>query len=285
MIEEVWPRRRQDSRLDRLMLYTKLMPGFCNICGHWTIFKTRHENFREHVRCIRCRSVNRYRQITEVLLALALQTGYRRAGLLSLRDLPSGITIWNTETTRALHEHLSKRLGTNYTASEFLDPALPSGTVRDGVLHADIQNAHFADDSFDYILSSDVMEHVPDVGKALRETYRVLKPGGAHIFTAPFYRHRFSTERRAEMGDGGDIRHLMKPWYHLDPVRPEGVLCFNVFGMELLVQMEEAGFEPALLNVHSTRRGILGDVGFVFVARKVMDPVHRRDLIFPETAA
>ncbi len=43
----------------------------------------------------------------------------------------------------------------------------------------------FADHSFDMVYSSHVLEHIPDRSKALREIYRVLKPGGVHFCVVP----------------------------------------------------------------------------------------------------
>lgn len=40
----------------------------------------------------------------------------------------------------------------------------------------------FPDNSFDVITCVDVLEHVPDLGKVLKEIYRVLKPGGTFCF-------------------------------------------------------------------------------------------------------
>lgn len=280
MIESVWPHTGPIARVDRLLHRIRRYPGFCNLCGRITVFTVKDPNFREHMPCARCRSVNRYRQIVAVLLRQAL--GDRASRFASIRDLPRHLVVWNTETTRALHKKLAAHLGATYTASEYVEPGLKSGTVVDGVLHVDMQRTHFADESIDYVLSSDVMEHIPFYLDALRETYRILRFGGAHIFTAPFYHHRFTVERRAVMREDGSLDHRLKPWFHGDPLRPEGVLCYNVFAPELLVELERIGYEVQLLRVHDPVLGVLGNNGFIIVARKVADPSHGRDLIFPE---
>lgn len=50
----------------------------------------------------------------------------------------------------------------------------------------DIINIPQPDSSFDVILCSEVLEHVPDPLKVLDEFARLLKPGGKLIITAPF---------------------------------------------------------------------------------------------------
>lgn len=42
------------------------------------------------------------------------------------------------------------------------------------------------DNTFDAIICNHVMEHIPDYNKALREFFRVLKPGGFTIIQAPY---------------------------------------------------------------------------------------------------
>jgi SAM-dependent methyltransferase len=43
----------------------------------------------------------------------------------------------------------------------------------------------FANATFATVLSNSVVEHIPDIDATLRETHRVLKPGGLFVFTTP----------------------------------------------------------------------------------------------------
>lgn len=47
------------------------------------------------------------------------------------------------------------------------------------------ENLPFADQTFDMVYSSHVLEHIPDRTKALNEIYRVLKVGGIHFCVVP----------------------------------------------------------------------------------------------------
>ncbi len=46
---------------------------------------------------------------------------------------------------------------------------------------ADAENLEFADESFDLVYSHGVLHHTPDTTRAIREIYRVLRPGGRAI--------------------------------------------------------------------------------------------------------
>jgi SAM-dependent methyltransferase len=47
------------------------------------------------------------------------------------------------------------------------------------VLEADAEELPFDDASFDVVYSNGVLHHTPDIGRAIREARRVLKPGGS----------------------------------------------------------------------------------------------------------
>lgn len=68
------------------------------------------------------------------------------------------------------------------------DEALQTGSWDNTKLDiiSDITDIPVEDKSFDVILCTEVLEHLPDAVKALNEFNRILKPGGLLLLTAPF---------------------------------------------------------------------------------------------------
>jgi SAM-dependent methyltransferase len=86
-------------------------------------------------------------------------------------------------------------------------PAGGSGTAVNG----DATALPFADSSFDRIIASEVLEHVPDDGVALRELARVLRPGGTLAVTVPAWLAErvcwaLTEEYHAPFVEGGHVR-------------------------------------------------------------------------------
>lgn len=71
-----------------------------------------------------------------------------------------------------------------------VDPVGTWNTRHFPVLHYDGTHIPFGDGEFDRVFSSNVLEHVQDVAALLRDTRRVLKPGGiaVHIVPSPAWR-------------------------------------------------------------------------------------------------
>lgn len=57
------------------------------------------------------------------------------------------------------------------------------GGVR--IVRSDIKRMPFRDGFFDYIVCSEVLEHVPDPAETIKEMYRVLRLGGVVLITTP----------------------------------------------------------------------------------------------------
>lgn len=69
-------------------------------------------------------------------------------------------------------------------AAMILEGQAPDGATLDCV-RADALQLPFDDDTFDRIIASEVMEHIPDDEAAMRELHRVVKPGGIVAVTVP----------------------------------------------------------------------------------------------------
>lgn len=83
----------------------------------------------------------------------------------------------------APEKQLASRIGSCRPARYVKGDLVPS---REGVEKMDVTDVPYAAASFDWVLCNHVLEHVPDDAKALRELFRVLKPGGTAILQTPF---------------------------------------------------------------------------------------------------
>ena len=86
----------------------------------------------------------------------------------------------------------------------------PAGTVA-ATVNGDGTRLPFPDDTFDRIICSEVMEHIPDDAAAARELARVLKPGGTIAVTVPTWLPEkvcwaLSDEYHAPFVPGGHVR-------------------------------------------------------------------------------
>ena len=102
-----------------------------------------------------------------------------------------------------------------YTAGAMRDAGEIAPTLSFSATNGDATRLPFADDSFDRIIASEVMEHVPDDIAALSELARVLRPGGTIAITVPAELPericwRLSDEYHAPKSVGGHVRIYSK---------------------------------------------------------------------------
>ncbi|MGD0277731.1 MAG: class I SAM-dependent methyltransferase [Smithella sp.] len=95
---------------------------------------------------------------------------------------------------------------------------------------ADITKLPFADASFDCVICSEVLEHIPDHEKAMKELDRILKPQGTLVVSVP----RFFTERicwfiswQYHNEEGGHIRIYKKKQLR-EMLTRQGFKCWKI---------------------------------------------------------
>ncbi|MBT8273726.1 MAG: methyltransferase domain-containing protein [Bacteroidia bacterium] len=97
---------------------------------------------------------------------------------------------------------------------------------------ADICDLPFKDDEFDIIFCNHVLEHIPDDTRAMKELYRVLKPGGYGIFQIP---QDLSRETTFEDDSITDRRERAKIFGQYDHVR--------IYGRDYFDKLRSVGFK------------------------------------------
>lgn len=85
-----------------------------------------------------------------------------------------------------------------------------------GSINADALHLPFDDGSFDRVIASEVLEHIPDDQGAMHELARVLRPGGTIAVTVPAWLPErvcwlLADEYHAPKAQGGHVR-IYKEW-------------------------------------------------------------------------
>lgn len=107
--------------------------------------------------------------------------------------------------------------------------ALPARRVRHP--DVDMQALPFPDQTFDLVVHSDTLEHLPDPRAGLAECRRVLRTGGACAFTVPIIVARL-TRSRANL----------PPSYHGTTADGDGYVVHTEFGADAWRVVLAAGF-------------------------------------------
>ena len=217
-----------------------LWPG---LIAEWQLTPdwARWMNEREGSRCARCGSSRRNGQLAAAIVAVAnARCGTEARHLKALFALPRARQLDIAEINSAgnLHRYLARSTGLKYSEFGSRSPQLPS---------EDLLRLSYADASFDLVVTADTLEHVPDLDRALRETRRVLRPGGAHVFSVPVVWDR-ATRQRAVL-EGGALMHRLPPSFHgaAGDAQPD-FLVFHEFGGDVLARIGDAGFDVELLR-------------------------------------
>jgi len=213
-------------------------------------------NWRESLICPGCGLNNRLR-LTYHIINILLSDFFNAS-------------VYITEQMTSFYNIL-KKINPKIVGSEFLGKEVPLGSVNDsGIRNEDFTNLTFHDEQFDYIISLEVLEHIHDYKKALKESFRTLKSNGKFLFTVPFNKNSKKNIIRAKFNKDGTITHILPPEYHDNPLsRNENCLCYYHFGWELLDDLKNVGFKEAYtIFIYSKEYGYLGEEQIFFIATK-----------------
>ena len=248
----------------------------CPVCGHdatplydFPDVAVRREHrvgiLRETLQCRSCFTSMRQRTLALGLLDYINNRLHRN--LLSIAEMGAagfdGLTILDTDNFSATSQLL--RAAPGYVRCSYL-PTIPFGCdIETGYFNIDLQRIDFPDESYDVVLSSDVMEHVRDCDAAHSEILRILKPGGAYLFNVPFDETLIENLQLVDTSTDQDI-FLCKPHIHGDVLSTDGILAYRVFGRELITKLELLGFTVYFHRIEKPSAGVFG--GDLFVAKK-----------------
>lgn len=157
----------------------------------------------------------------------------------------------------------------NYLASLYY-PDTEYGTIVDGFRNENLESQTFADESFDLVITQDVMEHVYHPDRVFYEIARTLATGGAHIFTVPMINKYAKTEVWATLNSDGTPNFLHSPEYHGNPVNPYGSPVTMHWGCDIIDYIYVAsGLDTQIISLYDKHLGMMGEYNEVLITRKV----------------
>lgn len=221
----------------RPVLSEKLMTEW-NLNADWKDLFNR----RDGEICIACGGPIRGRQMGSALvnwINRTLGANFQNIRAAFRDSRARSLKIAEINSCGGIHKILNSLKNVHYSEFEPQDKA---------IRHENLLALSYEDESFDIVLHSDTLEHVPDIDRALSEIMRVLKPGGAMIFSVPIVRDGRETLVRAKLENGG-IRHYCAPSYHGGSYQQTNqyLVCYE-FGEDFIDLLKRHGFRVELLE-------------------------------------
>jgi SAM-dependent methyltransferase len=133
-----------------------------------------------------------------------------------------------------------------------------------GTIDIDISQINHPDNMFDALLCCHVLEHVPDDRQAIRELYRVLKPGGWAILQVPIDYGKVVTFEDNRITSPAEREKYFGQNDHL-----------RLYGRDYPQRLEKAGFKVECIDFCNTfteqekqKFGLDGKDGIIYFCKK-----------------
>ena len=181
----------------------------CPICGYHGVFISVGHPRRWDSRCPNCGSRERHRLVQ---LWITQGGSDKLAGKRILHFAPEKVVL--------------RRMAGNerYETADL---------KQSGVTHkVDITDTNLPDAAYDVVIANHVLEHIPNDRKAMRELFRLLRPGGLAVLTVPLNATRSTTYENLTVSSPANRQaHFGAP----DHVR--------YYGLDFVDRLAEAGFQ------------------------------------------
>lgn len=187
--------------------------NYCPICERRSEFSPTINGAgvsRQKARCTQCGSLERHR-LTWLFIN-------RKIGLDTIRNK----SMLHVAAEPVLEQKFRTLVGKKYLTADYLVKA---------DVKMDITDIKYKANSFDSIICNHVLEHVSDDIKAMKEMFRVLKPGGWAIFLVPLADMPTTYENAKIKTDEGRLKHFGQ----IDHVRK--------YGRDYVTRLESAGWK------------------------------------------
>lgn len=243
----------ENSEKSQVNMSDKANKGFCPICEKNTIFLKHSSWLRDDYKCKICHSIPRQRALINTLNVF-------------FPNYPK-LIIHESSPCGASSDFIKKECQ-GYTSSQyFLD--VDTGSYKKGIRCENLEKLNFEDDSFDLFITQDVFEHIINPDKAFKEIQRVLKPGGAHVFTVAMFKNLKKTRPRV-VEFNGRLKHLLEAQYHANPIDPAGgALVTYDYGIDLPDYIyEQSGMYTTIFLNRDIKLGLDGEFLEVFISKK-----------------
>ena len=225
--------------------------GYCTVCDSNTTFNSYDPWLRDNYFCGLCWSVPRERAITNVIEALV--PNWREKKIHESSPSPD----------RQIYRKLSS--SQSYTVSQYF-PDATFGEVVNGFRNEDLEAQTFKKNTFDIVITLDVMEHVYNPKMVFKEVSRTLRANGIYIFTVPIINlHSKSVTWAKQRKDGGP-EFLHKPEHHGNPVDSEGSPVTMHWGYDIVDYIKKnSNMKAVIIAQENAGKGIMGRFNEVVV--------------------
>ena len=103
----------------------------------------------------------------------------------------------------------------------------------------DLSHSRLPSHTFDLILCSEVLEHIPGGPKAIGELHRLLKPGGILILTTP---QPYSLLELMMKAASWPVVHPLVEWFYGEPI-PRNEHLYTLSGKRVTACLKGSGFQ------------------------------------------